>query len=177
MTKDEVVQVLLDKHIIMLIGEEYHLTEKYLEVLDSPIKIEPITKVTGLDYAMLLDPTTNGNHWPVEINETRDRIRYTNMMDLCEVPTYAAKGYRLRSSSKEAFNIISNIVDNQGIQPAKFMQAVKLYYRYTEMPKGFRNLVTSGDILDIYQEHLAGKLESVLISNSGEGSNTNQTWQ
>lgn len=166
MTKDEIIEVLCNKGIITLIGSEYLLTEKYKELLTSPNLVleKPLVETKKLDSDSILDGRTNGSDWPIEIIESSGRTRATIIMDLCEVPNMAKKGYRLRGMTNEAINILGNIIASE-VDPSTFLDAIRIYYKYTEMPKSFKNFLLEGDVVDIYQEHIEGTLKSSLVNN------------
>lgn len=176
MTKDEILIDLEHKGIILVIENNYMMTEKYKELLEVSIAKEPPKSIeVDLDYDALLNTKTAGKNWPVEVIEGDGRTRYRAIMNVCEIPITAPKGYRLRGSTKEAINIISNIVADPLVCPMTFMEAIKLYYAYTEMPKGFKSLVETGEVLDLYEEHIKGTLKPSLIAESSD--KNNQTWQ
>jgi hypothetical protein len=161
MTADEILLELENKGIIVLISGEYLLTERYKELLlPSSPKLElptPLKKVNN--YDALLNSSTNGSDWPMTILESKGRARAVAFMNACEIPVVAAsKGYRLRGVDLETINILGNIIEDKNIDPNTFIDAVRLYYKYTECPKGIKNLVGDGDILDIYNEHIEGGL-------------------
>ena len=177
MTKDDILNLLIRKNIISLIDDTYFLTETYKEVLtkENPIQLEaPIVYSKTTNYDALLDPKTNGNDWPSEILDSIGRSRAVAFMDACHIPAVSKKGYRLRGIDKDGINIIGNIVASKDIHPNTFLEAITLYYKHTEMPKSFKNLLAEGDALDIYNEHIEGKLIATLknaeITNEG-------TWQ
>jgi len=179
MTQDEIIIKLKSLGIIAEIGDEYFLTEKYKEVF-STVKLEPIKpSKLELDYDTLLNGKQGGSNWPVEILESKGRSRYNLFLDACDIPvnctTSAGSTYRLRSSSKEAINILSNIIEDINICPNTLMQSVRLYYKHMGFPVSFKNYVIDGLILDIYSEHLDGTLTRSLTS--GSESKDNQIWQ
>ncbi|KKM22045.1 hypothetical protein LCGC14_1629360 [marine sediment metagenome] len=175
MTKDEILEQLESIGIIMHIENEYLLTEKYKEIMrnaSTPVIRIPTKKDPVLDYEELLNPETSGSDWVTEILDTAGRTRADALMNACKIPVKADKGYRLRGLDKQAINIIGNIVESNDISPLIFVEAIQLYYKYTEMPKGFKNLLLDGDALDIYNEHLEGKLLPGLKPKD----NTTQKW-
>jgi hypothetical protein len=176
MTKDEIIIKLEKLNIIAVIGKEYMITEKYKELLSTsfaPLKDIPLPK-QNLDYNSLLNPSTNGGDWPIQIKETSGHARATGFCDLCEIPRFANKGYPLRGMGKDAINILGNIIADKSICPSTFIDSVKTYYRYSEMPKAIKNLILEGVILEVYREHIEGKLKSSL---TGESKGENSTWQ
>ena len=179
MTKDEIIKKLESKGIITIIAGEYILTEKYLELLaPSSIQLTPIDiskYKMGIDkYDELLNPETNGTDWPTNILETTGRTRAAALLDVCEVPFSSPCGeYRLRGLNLESINIIGNIVSSKEIDGATFVDAVKLYYKHTKKPKGFKNFIIDGDALDVYNEHIKGTLKSGL-QGSGPTENPNE---
>ena len=161
MNKDEIINELSDKGIITKIGQEYIITEKYKELLSGITKIVVPTipqTPTKLRFSDLLNPDTNGSDWPSQIIEAKGRERAVALMDCCEIPATAGSGYRLRGLNKEAINILGNIIESSDIQPSTMIESIKLYYKYTDMPKGFKNYLIEGDILEVYNEHIEGKL-------------------
>lgn len=174
MTKDEIIEELCAKGIIADISGNYLITEKYKELLvieEKNILIQA-PNIQKIDHDSILDVKTNGRDWPVEVLETKGRERAAALMDLCNIPMSAKKGYRLRGLTKEAVNIVGNIVDTIDIDPATFIDAIKLYYQYTDMPKAFKNLLLEGDILNLYEEHIEGKL--IISLNDGPIENTRE---
>jgi len=174
MTKSEILI-----EVISIIGDEYLVTEKYKELLinEKHITTAKLEDAPDLNLDVLLNTETNGQDWPTEIYNTKDRDRAYNFMVLCEVPKVAARGYRLRGLSNEAVNVIGNIVADKAIHPPTFIEAIQLYYKYTEMPKSFQNLLLDGIAFEIYSEHIKGELIKELKSaqNNSEASN-NQRW-
>ena len=175
MTKDHIIEELCNKGIVVEISSSFYITEKYKELLLFDSKRELIVEAPSaqkIDHDSILDVKTNGKDWPVEILESKGRERAASLMDACKIPMSAKKGYRLRGLTKEAVNIVGNIVDNIDIDPTTFIDAVKIYYHYTEMPKAFKNLLLEGDILNLYEEHIEGKLITSL--NDGPVENTRE---
>jgi hypothetical protein len=177
MNKDEILKELELKGIIVKIVDEYLITEKYKELLlqvtprlEIPL---PLAKVKSQKYDELLNSKTNGGDWPVELLESTGRAKVVVLMDLCEVPTFCTDGnYRLRNVSTEVVNIIGNLLKSNEIDPGTFIEAVSLYYKYSKRPKGFKNFILDGEMLDVYNEHIEGKLLPGLsdrpIENRGE---------
>lgn len=156
MNDKEILKELESLGIIANIAGEYFITEKYKELL-APRVVSDLPPVKRkLNYDAILNSSTSGDEWPDGIGETVGRARAVLLMDACGVPALAPKGYRLRGLDKEVVNIIGNIVKDPNIHPPTFITAIKLYYKHTDMPKGFKNLVGDGDVLDIYNEHIAG---------------------
>lgn len=176
MTKDEIINVLLNKSIINEIDGTYFLTEKYKEVQNSSVNLTAVSSspVKITNYDELLDASTNGNNWPVEILESVGRTRAVAFMDACKIPTISKKGYMLRGVDKQALNVLGNIVENRSIHPNTLIDAVKHYYTYVECPKGIKNFLVDGDILDVYNLHIEGKLISTLKNTNIENEGT---WQ
>lgn len=174
MTKDEIFQVLLDKSIVVLIGDQYFLTEKYKEVLDNPViikKPEVIEEVKpAIDINALHDTSTAGFGWPSQIIDQTGVARASALMDACEIPSMAPNGaYRLRGLDKDAINLVSNFVDNDEISPTDFIQAIKNYYQNTELPKGFKKLLLEGDAYSIYVEYMQGDIGNTPKTNGSWG--------
>ena len=160
MTKDEIIDDLCGKGIIAEIAGQFFITEKYKELLtlsEAQIPLD-MSHTSKLDHDEILNTKSNGTDWPIEVLESKGRERAAALMNSCEIPMSAGKGYRLRGLTKEAVNIIGNIVDNKDIDPNTFIDAIKMYYKYTDMPKAFKNLLLEGDVLNLYEEHIAGTL-------------------
>lgn len=162
MNKDEILEVLSQLGIIVSIGEEYFVSEKYKELisLQQEITLKKVQEAERkpIDYDKILNKKLANTTWPTAVIEATGRLKIIALMDACSIPHTGGKGYRLRSVTDEMSNIISNIVVDDAINPLVFMEAVRLYYQNTEMPKTFKNLVCDGDVLDLYQEHLMGTL-------------------
>ena len=174
MTKDEIIIELEAKGIVTQIGESFFITEKYKELLEAqPNRVVLADIPKELNYDRILNTTSNGSEWPVEILESTGRTRATALMNACTIPDVSKKGYRLRGLSTDAINVIGNIVTSKDIDPPTFIDAIQKYYKYTEMPKGFKNLLLDGDVLDIYQEHLSG---SFIKSIKKQDGSNNQKW-
>jgi hypothetical protein len=165
MNKDEILVDMISKGIVVSIGDSYILTEKYKELLllEQSQKITLSTDIShtpkALNYDKLLNVGTSGNDWPESIRDVTGRSRCTAIMDMCQIPSmvHSATGpYRVRGITADAVNVISNIVDDVDIVPGVFISAIQVYYKNMERPKSFKNLVLSGEVLDIYQEHLSG---------------------
>ena len=174
MTQDEVLIELETKGIIVCISDDYLITEKYKDLLTtaSPIKLqEPPRK---LNVSVLLSTTSNGNEWPIQLTGSTGFERAVNFCDLCEVPRFAAKGYALRGMNHDSINVLGNIMVDDAICPTTFIDSIKVYYKYSEMPKGLKNLILEGTVFEIYKEHIAGKLINSLTG--GEANKGNQIW-
>lgn len=178
MTKDEILEQLQSVGIVDCIGEEFFMTEKYkalllldknsIRIIDEPIKIP-------LDYEKLLDASTNGKDWPSQILETTGRTQCTALMDVCKMPaTPVGQNYRIRGLDKDCVNILGNIIANKDIDPTTFIEVITLYYKHTERPKAFKNLIKDGEVLDMYQEHIRGDFRKTL--NSGPDNSSTQEW-
>lgn len=176
MTKDEIIEELDKRGIITQIGGDYMITEKYKTMLSQPKVSNPIVpQRTKLDYDQLLDVSTNGSNWPADILDSVGRNRVTALMDACGIKSHCERGdYRLRGVNKEAVNIIGNIIDSGDVDATTFIEAITLYYKFTERPKSFKNLLLEGDALDIYSEHIEGTLKGNLTKD-GEAKDT-QRW-
>lgn len=166
MKSEEILKLLEEKGIIVSVGGDYLMTEKYKELLEQ--KSAPIVEPAGLvkrsvNYDTLLNPNVSGDEWPDGIAETSGRTRAGLLMNAIGIPVAAKKGYRLKGLDKTAVNIIGNIVGDPTIHPPTFIAAIKLYYEHTEMPKGFKALLIDGDVLDLYQEYISGELQKNLI--------------
>lgn len=169
--KDEIIKELLRLGILFNIGEGYMLTEKYKELLmldKTKILPEPVKPKAKLDEDVLLNPRTNGSDWPMEILESKGRIRATILMDVCGIPTKSASGYLLRSLDGDAVNILGNIIENSDIQPSVFIACVKEYYETQDMPVGFKRLLTEGAITGLYLDYIADDFDP---------NKTTNTWQ
>lgn len=163
-TKDEIIKQLVGLNIIFSVGDMYMLTERYKELLEleNKPKIVPVEAVAApvvVDRDKLLDATTNGSDWPVELLESKGRARAGVLMDLCEVPILAAKGYRLRGLNLEAINIIGNIMDSKEVDPNSMIESIKNYYE-GDMPKSFKNYLLDGDFYDVYLEYISGDYDA-----------------
>lgn len=155
--KDEIVEELISIGILIEINSLYILTEKYKELLaNAPTIIEQIPDEPKLDRDTLLDSSTNGTDWSSELLDSKGRTRAGLLMDLCEIPIKAPKGYRLRGLDNESVNIIGNIIDSEHIVPATFIAAVKQYYETEDMPKSFKNFLIQGTVVEVYEEYVAG---------------------
>jgi len=177
MTKDEIIDKLQKLGIIAVIGDEHIITEKYKDLLKNsyiPLR-EVVLPTKDLNYKTLLNTSTNGNDWPIQLRDTSGFARATGFCDLCEIPRFASKGYPLRGMTQESINVLGNIIADPAICPSTFIDAVKTYYRYSEMPKAVKNLFLEGTILELYKENIEGNLKAAL---TGENSKSdNSTWQ
>lgn len=162
MSKDEILDELKLKGIIIEIAGSYMLTEKYKELLlptSTPLVLPaPIQKID--DYDSLLNQKTNGGDWPIEILESTGRERAAALMNACEVPNTPPCGsYRLRGLNNESVNVIGNLISSKTIDGATFIAASILYYKNMQKPKSFKNYILDGDALDVYNDHVTGELE------------------
>jgi len=178
MTQDEIINKLKVLGIIVVIGEDYIITEKYKDLLANSFtplqEIKPPTQ--NLNYKTLLNTSSNGGEWPIQLLDTAGFTRATAFSDMCEIPRFAVRGgYPLRGMSQDAINILGNIIADRDICPATFIDAVKMYYKYCEMPKAVKNLLVEGVIFEVYKEHIEGKLKSSLTGETEKGENS--TWQ
>ena len=177
MTKDEIIDDLLKKGIVDKIGEAYFITEKYKELLSNTklvVEIPEHQLKPVKNYDHLLNATTNGKDWPIEILEAKGRNRAAALMNACEVPAVSPDGsYRLRGVSLEAVNVIGNIIESDHIDGATFIASTKLYYKRMEKPKGFKNFVLEGDALEVYNDFITGDLQKSLSTKPTD----NQAWQ
>lgn len=177
MSKDEIIEDLISKGIVIEIAGSFMVTEKYKQLLlpsSTPLVLPaPIQKID--DYDSLLNQKTNGGDWPIEILESTGRERAAALMNACEVPNTPPCGsYRLRGLNNEAVNVIGNIISSKTVEGATFIAATILYYKNMEKPKGFKNYILEGDALDVYNDHVTGDLEkSFKKSTDGEA----QQWK
>lgn len=178
MKQNEILSLLEEKGIISVIDEEYLITEKYKEILaNDGVMLNPAEnrpkKVQS--YDQLLNAKSNGNEWPAQIQEAVGRHKVVQLMNLCEIPiTPKGKQYRLRSIDADTVNLVGNILGSPQIHPSTFIEAVQLYYKYTEMPKSFKKLLAEGDALDMYNEHIEGLLMPSLV---GTDVDNPQAWR
>lgn len=156
--KDEIIKELVAIDILFEVNGLYILTEKWKELLkNSSTVIETIPEAEKkLDRDVLLDSSTNGTDWSSELLDSKGRTRAGLLMDLCEIPVKAEKGYRLRGLDNESVNIIGNIIESDHIIPATFIASVKKYYETEEMPKSFKNFLTQGTVIEVYEEYISG---------------------
>ena len=159
-TKNEMINELVRLNIILAIGDKYMLTEKYKDLLSQDSKPVPVLvqeePKAVLDRDKLLNPTTNGTDWPAELFETKGRERAAILMDLCEIPVKAARGYRLKGLDADAINIIGNMIESDELTPKVMIDSIKNYYETTESPKSFKNYLKDGDFYDVYLEYIDG---------------------
>jgi hypothetical protein len=177
MTDAEILEKLRKLGIVDCIGGDWMITEKYKELLQkSFVQLDPVALPTrDLNYKTLLNTSTNGSEWPFEIKDSTGFTRATAFCDLCNIPRFAPKGYPLRGMTKESINILGNFIDDSDICPSTFIEAVTLYYKYSEMPKGIKNLFLEGTVLEIYKEHIEGDLKKSLTGEHNQAGNS--TWQ
>lgn len=178
MKQQELMSHLMDLGIITCIGgDEWFITEKYKDLLKlDPVKSARVTEVPKEKVIdKLLDSTTCGKDWGVEILETKGRSRAAALMDACNIPMNATPRdkapYRLRGLDKDAINIVGNIVDNKDIDPETFIKSIRFYYKNTEMPKSFKNLLVGGEVFDVYTEFISGDLQKSVDPQSGNKEN------
>jgi hypothetical protein len=178
MTQDEILIKLKSLGIIAVIGEDYLLTEKYKELIEGSTVVLQEVKTPSLDlnYKTLLDTSSNGSEWPIQLIDSKGFARATAFCDICDIPRFSIKGgYPLRGMSKDSINVLGNIMADDTICPATFIASVKVYYQYSEMPKSIKNLIIEGTIFEVYKEHIEGKLKGSLTG--GVASKDNQTWR
>lgn len=180
MTKDEILQTLNSVGVITIIAGDFFLTEKYKELLtpalNAPKQIPKKKTLPRLDYDEILNVDGTDTAWPAEIEHTVGRIRSEHFMNACKIPDMGGKPprtYRLRGLPKECLSIIDNIVNNKDVSPASIIKAIELYYKYTEMPKSFKNLLLEGEVINIYHEYISGTLEKNIKPKDNTGS---QKW-
>jgi len=170
MTKDEIVQLMEDKNIIVNIGGGFFITEKYKHLEQE--EVIPVVKVeekkqAKLNIEELMDPTTAGAGWPSEIIDAKGRARGLAFMNICEVPAQSPDGaYMLRGMDKESINIIGNLVDSDDIIPVDLINSIKHYYKTTERPKAFKNFVNEGLIVEAYTLYQTGGFKNTNQSKS-----------
>lgn len=174
MTKNEIINELESKGIIAVIGDNYLITEKYKSFnVETPLKKVDLIP-DKLNLSELMNTASNGANWPIQLEGSQGFARGVNFCDVCEIPRFAAKGYPLRGMNKDTINILGNIMADEAICPSTFIDSVKTYYKYSEMPKGIKNLILEGTIFEIYKEHIEGKLIASLTG--GASTKGNQTW-
>lgn len=180
MTGNETLEKLELLGIIALIGSEYFITEKYKDI-EAGIKLTPVSELPKTDRTSLLDADTIMNtettedEWSVDIKQTAGRTRAEHFMNECGIPDIggiAPRTYRLRGLPKECIGIIDNIVKSTDVSPKSMTDAIKMYYKYTEMPKAFKNLLLDGEVLSLYHEYISGTLSK----NIKPKDNNSQKW-
>lgn len=157
MTKDEILVLLEDKGIILTIGEEFYLTEKYKDVLVDPKLIDKTVKAIKTLEVVNEDVITA---YDESISKQKGRLRAAALMSFCKVPTWkegpSGERYRVKSLDKDSITIINNVVENPDeFDPTAVIQVIKDYYSKTSTPRAFKNFVKD-DLFDLYQEHLNG---------------------
>jgi len=179
MTKDEILKKLESLGLITVINSMYFITEKYKELLSKaatiPLKSEiPVNKQL-LDYDEILNTDGSATSWPSDIEHTTGRTRAEAFMNAANIPEMggiAPRVYRLRGLPKECLTIIDNIINNKDVSPISMIKAIEIYYKYTEMPKSFKNLLLEGEVINLYHEYIKG----TLIKNIKPKDNTSQKW-
>jgi hypothetical protein len=180
MTKNEILLELEEKGIIILIGDEYHLTEKYKDLLLSEIKIKslkdsdaPVENKNNITLKKEKE-VDKASFYPSDVLKQTGRARAVAFMEFCKIPIYPPKGdkkYRLRSLTKNSIQIITNIVENPDeFDPQAMVNVIKSYYSNIDMPKSFKNFAEE-DLMEMYLEYLTGNALTS-IDNSKE----NTSW-
>lgn len=173
MTKEELLDVLEKHSIILHIGDDWLITEKYKAYLkrDKPVVIpeqiakKPVTKIEAFNTK------TAGNQWPEEIASAKGRYRVRALMDACEIPAASPNGeYMLRGVDNDLINTVSNIVDTDDFNPPDFIECIKLYYKNTQMPVGFKKMICEEHIVGLYDSYISGNIPG------GNSNKSNGTW-
>lgn len=165
MTKDEIIQQLIELNIVLKIGEDYLLTEKYKTIEEAPAPKPPAS--TTINYDKIMNHKTAGEGWPEQIASTSGRTRAEALVLALEIPKYSPDGkYRLRSLDPTSINIINNAIADRNIIPSAFMKALTNYYQVEQYPSAFKNLVISGEFLTIYREWINGEADTKIDTGS-----------
>jgi hypothetical protein len=164
MTKDEVINELESKGIILMLGNEYHITETYKTLLKKGSEPEKVTSKKSPSLRMLartnVDNFPSSTFYPEEVMEQTGTQRSIAFMEFCQIPIWGASNngskYRIRSVDKIASTIISNVVLNETeFIPNKVLEVIKSYYLNINMPKAFKTFMKD-DFVEMYMEHLEG---------------------
>jgi len=154
MTANEALEYLISLDIVLLIGDEYHITEKYKDFFKGETR-SPLPKKVSKSA---LNNIQVKSIYPKTVTSQTGRARAMAFMEFCEVPIYSntATKYRLRSLDNDCINIVDNLVIKfDEYEPNVIVEVIKTYYANTEMPKAFKNLVNN-DLFQMYVEHLSG---------------------
>jgi hypothetical protein len=179
MTKDEILNELESKGIVLMIGNSYHITEKYKKFLNEGKPKEELSPKKVVNLRILarsnVDNFPSSDYYPENVMEQTGTQRSIAFMEFCEIPIYGnsshSSKYRLRSVDKDASTIISNIILNQeDFIPFKVVEVIKSYYANISMPKAFKTFVKE-DLVEMYLEHIDGNtLEGDIKSDKKDNS-------
>ena len=159
MSREEIIEKLLSLDIIIKIGSEYHITEKYKKVLHVQVKRTKSKKEDKEEPVELpisaVGAETRG--WPDEIFNQKGRSRCGAFMNYCDVPMWSTteEPYRIRGCNKESMKVLDLLVEDETIAAKAVLDVIRNYYNNVKSPKGFKNFVVY-DLLDLYQEHQSG---------------------
>jgi hypothetical protein len=181
MTKDEIINELESKGIVLMIGDSYHITEKYKKFLNEGKPKDNVSPKKVVNLRILarnnVDNFPSSDYYPENVMEQTGTQRSIAFMEFCDIPIYgtgnSGSKYRLRSLDKVASTIISNIILNQeDFIPFKVVEVIKSYYANISMPKAFKTFVKE-DLVEMYLEHIAG---NTLEANIKSDDKNNSKW-
>ena len=144
MTKDEVIEYMLQHNKILEIDGEYFIPD---DSVQKPSLKKSISKPTSILKKQILSKS-----WPESISDSKNNYRVIALMDECRIPAKSPQGNMLRSITSSLTREINNIVENGEVEGSLFITAISDYYATTSYPKSFKNLVTEGDAMVIYKE-------------------------
>lgn len=171
MSKDEILEKLIKDGIIVHIFDEYELTDKLIRLQTSaemnnkslalgsfkPTKtVSKSEKKDTYVEAIQKEKASEVSEWPASIAMSKNRVMFKALIEAANIPQYSSDGqYRLWGSTIGSIDILQDIVRDPKIKPGVFIAALSDYYEYTERPRALKNLLVSGEILDIYEEQLS----------------------
>lgn len=147
MTKTEVIEVLLEKKLLLKVGRGYYFSES-ISLYATGVVVEQYGENDGLKY------------YPSSIKNVKPKVRVDALLTECKVPyTYEKEGrrYLLRSEDKDTTTRIEEILNDVSYNPELLLQSIAEYYAHFEYPKAFKNYVAQGDLVSIYRYYAGGK--------------------
>ena len=173
MTLDETIIELQSVGVVIQVGNEYHITEKYKTLLKQEPKRVVIPVSANKKILEKEEITDKRAYYPKEVVEQKGRLRASAFMNFCEIPTYSeskTSKYRLRSFDSDSIKFVNHIVENpEEYDPKSVVEVIKNYYDSIDMPKSFKNFI-SNDFPMMYVEYLQ---TGALLDNNNKD---NQKW-
>tara|TARA_R110000744_G_scaffold348607_1_gene454193 strand:+ start:2462 stop:2965 length:504 start_codon:yes stop_codon:yes gene_type:complete len=152
MTGKEIIIHLINRGVILKVGEEYHPTSIVDELNANLLNISEleIDEPEKVEFSLL---------YPDAIREAGEKSRLKAVFDYCKVPEFIKKNgtnYMVRSLNNSTEVAFTDIMHDQKVSPKILLACIKDYYSIMEYPKSFKNFVGHGDLMALYSAYVKG---------------------
>jgi len=148
MTKDEILLELENKGVINSIGSHYSVTDIFKQFLTNlkPVNtieiVEAVSTELNTFFAPILKNVSVENRLEFILDEYKIPVRHQS-------PTST---YLVRNNDSTTRNFFEELFVSNEVDGKIMMNTVVYYYSDTEYPKSLSKLISSGDILVLYNE-------------------------